>query len=359
MWAMLAGRQGVMPVDRLTAEDRLILWPDEIWPQDIGALAVLEGGSLLDASGHLRIEAVREAIEGRLHLLPRFRQLLYVPRRGLGRPLWVDAPAFDLRDHVRVAELAAPGDEAQLLRTVEQLRRRPLDRSRALWEMWFLPGLPSSRIGLFVRLHHVIADGIAGVASLGMFLDAAPDAIAAAPRPWIPAPWPPAFDLLVDNLRGQAEELGRTLTKIRHPAATLRHARAAWPAMRELLAEEPGPRTSLHRLVGPERKLALIRSSLDVVKDAAHAHQAKVNDVLLAVTAGGLRGLLHSRGEPVEDLVLPIYVPISLRREQPGQEGGNLISQMVVPLPIDISEPGRRLRQIAAGRCGSSSPGNG
>lgn len=75
-------------------------------------------------------------------------------------PLWADAPAFDLSDHVRVVALPAPGDEAQLLLATEQLRRRRLDRSRPLWEMWFLPGLPDARIGLFVRLHHVIADGL-------------------------------------------------------------------------------------------------------------------------------------------------------------------------------------------------------
>jgi diacylglycerol O-acyltransferase / wax synthase len=61
-----------------------MLWPDEIWPQDIGALAVLDGSSLLDADGRFRIEAVREAVAGRLHLVPRFRQLLYGPPRQLG-----------------------------------------------------------------------------------------------------------------------------------------------------------------------------------------------------------------------------------------------------------------------------------
>ena len=76
-------------MERLTEEDQLMLWPDEIWPQDIGALAVLDGSSLLDADGRFRIEAVREAVAGRLHLVPRFRQLLYVPRRRrAGRCGW-------------------------------------------------------------------------------------------------------------------------------------------------------------------------------------------------------------------------------------------------------------------------------
>ena len=92
-------------LERLTAEDRLILWPDEAWPQDIGAVGVLNGSSLLESDGRFRIEAAKQAIAGRLHLLPRFRHVLYVPRRGLGGPLWVDAPAFDLSDHVFVERL--------------------------------------------------------------------------------------------------------------------------------------------------------------------------------------------------------------------------------------------------------------
>ena len=125
---MLAGEPGVWPVDRLTDEDQRMLWPDEIWPQEIGALAVLDGG-LAGPGGRVRVEAVREVIAARLRLVPRFRQLLYVPRPGWGRPLWVDAPAFDLADHVRVVPVPAPGDEAALLRAAEQLRRVRLDRS--------------------------------------------------------------------------------------------------------------------------------------------------------------------------------------------------------------------------------------
>jgi hypothetical protein len=86
-------------------------------------------------------------------------------------------------------------------------------------------------------------------------------------------------------------------------------------------------------MVGPDRTLALIRSDLDLVKEVAHAHAATVNDVLLAVTAGGLRALLRSRGEPVEATMVRIYVPVSLRRRVRGPQQDNLIAQMAVPLP--------------------------
>jgi hypothetical protein len=56
----------------------------------------------------VRVEAVREVIAVRLRLVPRFRQLLYVPRPGLGRPLWGDAPAFESADHVRVVPVPVP-----------------------------------------------------------------------------------------------------------------------------------------------------------------------------------------------------------------------------------------------------------
>ena len=103
-------------LERLTASDLFVLlWDDFGWSGDIGALAILDGTTLLDDDGRVRIEAVRRQLEPRLHLVPRFRQRLYRPPRGLGWPLWVDAPSFDLADHVRIHPLAAHADQAQLL----------------------------------------------------------------------------------------------------------------------------------------------------------------------------------------------------------------------------------------------------
>jgi diacylglycerol O-acyltransferase / wax synthase len=122
------------PLERLTASDLfMLLWDDYGWPNEIGGLAILDGTSLLDRDGRVRIEAVRQRLEPRLHLVPRFRQLLYRPRRGLGWPLWVDAPCFDLADHLRVHPLAAPGDQAQLLQACQDLTRRRVDTARPLW----------------------------------------------------------------------------------------------------------------------------------------------------------------------------------------------------------------------------------
>jgi diacylglycerol O-acyltransferase len=141
--------------------------------------------------------------------------------------------------------------------------------------MWFLTGRRDQRIGLFIRIHHVVADGIAGVAEFGVLLDAAPSTARTSGRPWTPEPEPSARHLLHGNLQRRLATLESGLKNVSHPVAMLRRARAAMPAMRELLTEEPGPDTSLNRVIGQDRTLALMRSSLELVNEAAHMHGPK------------------------------------------------------------------------------------
>ena len=335
-------------LERLTASDLfLLLWDDYGWSTDIGALAILDGTRLLDRDGRVRVDAVRRHLEPRLHLVPRFRQLLYRPRLGLGWPLWVDAPSFDLADHVRVHPVAKPGDQAQLLQACQELARPRLDPALPLWELWLLPGLPQGRVGAYLKLHHAFADGAAAVAAFGALLDLTADAPTPIAPPWSPTPIPAAGELLRDNLRRRRRELGRGWSGLAHPGRTLRRARQAWPAWREVLAEHPAPRTSLNHPVGADRRLVIIRGRLDHTKQIAHLHQAKVNDVVLAAVAGGLRELLASRGEDVQGLVQRAMVTISTHQEQPGQAQGNKPGWMMVPLPLGEPDLVRRLEVIA------------
>ncbi|MGE5829886.1 MAG: wax ester/triacylglycerol synthase family O-acyltransferase [Micromonosporaceae bacterium] len=335
------------PIDRLSTLDEFVFRVSARWPQHIGALAILDGASLLEPSGRFRIEPVLETIGSRLHLVPRFRQVVHVPGRWLGRPLWADAHHFDLTEHIRVHPLSAGSDEAELLSAVERLRSEPMDPSRPLWQMWFLTGLSEGRVALFVRLHHAIADGMAAMTAVASLLDTSPDPAPASAPAWTPASRPAARELLADSIQRHARSVARTLSALIGPRTTLRNLRAAWPALRELLAETPATETSLDRMVGPHRELALIRTTLDAVKRVGHAHGATVNDVLLVATAGGLRTLLRSRGEPVEATTVRIYVPVSLRRGGRGPQQGNLIAQMAVPLPLAIAQAGVRLRRTA------------
>lgn len=336
-----------MIVERLTPLDSMMLGVSQTWPQDIGAIAILDGATLLDPAGRLRIELIRQAVASRLHLVPRFRQVIVSPRRGLGGPFWADDPTFDLAEHVSEHQVALPGSESELLATVEQLRRRPLNPSKPLWDMRFLTGLPDQRLGLFLRIHHSIADGMAAMAAFASFLDLDPDAPATPPVSWTPHSWPSTGELLAENLNHRVHSMMRGLSVVTRPRATMRQLREAWPALRELLTERPATATSLNRMVGSSRQFRLIRADLDAVKRAGRARNATVNDVLLTITAGGVRALFESRGEPLDDTTMKAYAPVSLRLRQGGPEQGNLIAQMAVPLPLGNPNPGERIREVA------------
>lgn len=336
-------------MDRLTASDMfLLLWDDYGWRSDIGGLAILDGTPLLDPEGRLRIDEIRRQIEPRLHLVPRFRQLLCRPRLGLGWPLWVDAASFDMADHVRTHQLEEPGGEAELLAACAQLAQRRMDLARPLWELWLLPGLPGGRVGAYLKLHHALADGGTALATFATLLDLTADSPVAVAPPWTPAPTPGTASLVRDNLGRRWRELGRGTSGFAHPWRTVQEMRRALPAWGEVLTEPSAPRTSLNGPVGDDRKLAVVRSRLDRAKEIAHAHDATVNDVILSAVAGGLRGLLASRGEDVEGLVQRAMVTISLHDERPGQAQGNKPGWMMVPLPLGEPDPVRRLGLIAA-----------
>jgi diacylglycerol O-acyltransferase / wax synthase len=336
------------PLDRLTASDIfLMLWDDYGWATDIGALAILDGRELLDPDGRLRLDDVRRVLEPRLALVPRFRQLLYRPSAGLGWPLWVDAPSFDITHHVRMRPLAAPAGEAELLRACEEIAGRRLDPGRPLWELWLLPGLPGDRVGALVRLHHAMADGAAAMAAFGALMDGVVDPREPARSP-TPSSIPSSRRLLVDNVRRRTREMHGLVVGLRHPARTARRVVGALPAWKEVLTEARAPRTSLNRPVGRDRRLALVRTRLDVTKRIGHAHGAKVNDVVLTAVAGGLRELLRGRGEPVDGLMQRAMVTISLHDEGVGQARGNRPGWMMVPLPVGEPDAVRRLRRIAS-----------
>jgi WS/DGAT/MGAT family acyltransferase len=341
-----------MTLERLTTEERLMLDASHRWPQDIGALAVLDGRELFDDHGRFRLAVAREAFASRLHLVPRFRKIVRIPRRGRGGPFWTDARVFDIADHVRELPLEPPAGEAGLLRAVEALRAGRLDPGRPLWSVWFITGLPERRVAMYVRIHHAIADGIAAMTIVSAFMDRTPDVMAGVmpggASGWTPVAPPSQADLVADTARRWLRTLAVVAAAVLRPSVVVRGIAAAWPATRELLAEPPGDETSIDRLVGEGRNLAIVRFEYGTVRRIGRALGASVNDVLLAASAAGLRRLFVSRGEPVEGVTVRTYVPVSLRRSIRGALQGSEIGQMAVPLSLSHLTPVERLRRIAS-----------
>src|SRR6188472_2739733 len=173
-------------LDRLTAIDASFLHQEgPTSHMHVGGLTLFEGPpppytELLDA------------LRGRLHLVPRYRQKLSVPPAGTGRPLWVDDPSFSIEYHVRHTALPKPGDEPQLLRLAGRIFSQQLDRSKPLWEIWMVEGLQDGGFALISKTHHALVDGIAGVDIAQVVFDLSP-VPAEVPHPdeaWQPAPEP-------------------------------------------------------------------------------------------------------------------------------------------------------------------------
>lgn len=151
-------RLSPLDASNLRVEDRGV-------PMHVAALVILDR-TPLGSSRHDGLQAVRAAVERRLHLVPRLRQVLYRPRPGLGPAVWVDHRGFDIQQHVLARGVPGPGDEEALLSVCAELNSGRLDRSRPLWEMWVLDGLADGHAAILIRLHHVVADGIAAVAMM-------------------------------------------------------------------------------------------------------------------------------------------------------------------------------------------------
>jgi WS/DGAT/MGAT family acyltransferase len=340
-------------VKRLSAFDLMFLrleTPE--WPCHFGGLAVVEGETLLDETGQLRIPEISERLEPRLTNVPQLRRRLLMPGPLGGRPLWVDDPRFQIDRHVFQTPVAFPGGDAELLAAAAHVCERPLRRSRPLWELWFFTGMPDGRVGMMLKLHHAVADGMAAVAIMGALFDLAPDAADPAPVPWVPASLPSERSLVADNLATKWEAVRRTAVQMLEPgfaerawtsAGRLRRIGASYAGRNEDLQ---APRTSLNRPVRAGRRVRRLRLDLAAMKEIAHAHDGKVNDVVLDLWAGGVRHLLVSRGERVDGIELITSVPVSLRDEANAGVVENRSGWIALALPAWEPDAGRRLHLI-------------
>ena len=329
-----------MGVERLSPTDAMELACD-VTGTSMQVAAVL----VLDNAGWLDVAAVREALRRRISAIPRLRQRLLDVPFGCGRPVWIDDLSFDIRHHVGSVRCVLPGDEQALMDVVAETVTKPLRPGRPLWSATLVTGLGDGQGALVLVFHHVLADGIGGLAVLGRLVDGPPvDVDANFPR----RP-PRSRDLLVDRLLST----GRTVARLPAGLARLRAAAAELGATNGPNA----PRCTLNRPIGTNRVLGVARADLDAVHAAARAEGGTINDVVLTAVAGAVRAVLANRGETVDQLV--ISMPVSARRQASTTKLGNQVGVIPVMVPT-IGEPIQRLAQVAriTGQRKTASPGS-
>jgi WS/DGAT/MGAT family acyltransferase len=335
-------------LDRLTALDASFLSNESSSSHmHIGAILIFEGPPP-------RYVDLVEHIRGRLPHVPRFRQKLVVPPLEAGRPLWADDVNFNLSYHIRHTALPEPGGEAQLKRLVGRVFSQQLDRSKPLWEMWLVQGLEEDRFAILTKTHHAMVDGVSGV-DIGTVLFELEPMPEPAPvsESWIPEPEPNTTQLVArgisDALATPVKLAERAVAAVRRPEAAARRAVEAVEGLTEVVSAfaDPAPDVPLNQPIGPHRRYVFARSELATFKRIKDSLGGTVNDVVLAVVTGALRGWLQARGVRTEGLELRALVPVSIRSEDEQGNLGNRIALMRGPLPVYIGDPVRRLHTIS------------
>ena len=334
-------------MDRLSSVDFSFLTNESASSHmHVGAILIFEGPppSYEDLLDHVR---------SRAHLVPRFRQKLAHPPAQTGRPFWIDDPNFNLEYHVRHSALPAPGSEEQLRRMAGRVFSQQLDRDKPLWEIWLVDGLEDDRFAVLSKTHHALVDGISGVDIATVLFDLKPvPEPAETDRDWAPSPEPSSLTLAakgVEGILGTPLGLARRVGQaIGHPEATARRLAEGLEGVGEIgwAFANPAPKLPLNVEIGSHRRYVWVRSDLAQFKKVKDALGGTVNDVVLAVVAGGLRDWLRSRGIRTQGLELRAQVPVSIRAPDEHGQLGNRLAAMRAPLPIYIDDPVRCLRVV-------------
>jgi diacylglycerol O-acyltransferase / wax synthase len=293
-------------------------------------------------------------------LEPLRRRVVEVPF-GLDHPYWAVDPSIDLDFHIRELHLARPGLDDQLAEQVCRIVGRPMDRTRPLWEVYVIDGIQDGRWALLTKFHHATIDGAAGQLMMEMLTDATPDVPApGASRPWQPEPVSTDTELLrlalghlarnpfnamrvqarivaqladaagIDGLSSAAAVAGGAVKRIAH----LR--KGDWPNI------PLPPRTPWNKTITPHRRFAMRTASLENIKRLKAATGGTVNDVVMAICAGGLREYLLAHAA-LPDRPLRAAVPVSIRTGDEADPWINRVSAIVAELPTDCDDPLERV----------------
>jgi diacylglycerol O-acyltransferase len=334
--------------DRLSWGDTVFLHLErEGMPLNVASICVFEG--------EVAFKDCLQFIESKLPLLPRYLKRLVSAPFGIGLPTWEYDPEFKLGRHVRDVRLKH-GTENELKELAGKLFGTVMDRQHPLWDITVIRGLKGNRTGLIFRLHHCMADGIAGVGIMNVLLDSNPEA----PRPprkrlklQKPAAADPLGALTSEFVESYSDFVKRILSALNDLLNMAERAAANGGSdldTGEFVGLLPEITAFTQRLrfnvlyKGPQ-KFTFTQVSLADIKAIKRAWGTSVNDVILAVVTATIRRYCESHGDPVKGKLLRIMVPVNLRGSTTASELGNRISLVPITIPLDIKSP---LRLLAA-----------
>ncbi|HEV3231617.1 MAG TPA: wax ester/triacylglycerol synthase family O-acyltransferase, partial [Candidatus Dormibacteraeota bacterium] len=317
----------------------------------VGGIATFEPGDW--KSDEERYEALVRQIEPRLDLMPRYRQKVAFLPMNVDVPAWVDDEQFDISFHVRRAALPKPGGAKEICEFIERVYSRQLDRRHPLWELYYLEGLEGGRWGLVTKTHHALVDGLSALELVTVLLDTTDEYEPPRERSrWSAHKEPTGLDLVLESLRHRASQpMGLVRSAVQaasNPGRLAASLAESAGALAVAVRESRAPDSPLNGPTGPSRAFRYSRFQLAEFKEIKTAFGATINDVVLGVVSGGLRKYLELHDEDVDHMTIKALCPVSLRDESQKTALGNVLSMLLVNLPVNEPFPAARMRQAKA-----------
>ncbi|HVO24539.1 MAG TPA: wax ester/triacylglycerol synthase family O-acyltransferase [Candidatus Margulisiibacteriota bacterium] len=318
--------------------------------------ALLHVAGIYTFAHQLDYASLLRYVRERLDLIPRYTQRAVMVPLNLAHPTWEEDPDFDIHQHVLRHRLKSGHDDAALATLCAKLFAEPLDRSRPLWEMHLIEGYRNG-CAMLAKTHHAMIDGASGVQLINLLMDPTPKPATVEPllprprsRGALPNPLMLVAQGLLDTARTQLTVARQAAGLLTHPARAVAEGRATVDAVATLARTllSGAPPTLFNGPIGRRRALAWTRLSLNEVKATKNRLGGTVNDVVLAVISGALRTYLQAHSMKIDRTELKAMVPVNVRSEHDQLKLGNRVSMMVAPLPIGITDPIERLRQVSA-----------
>ena len=305
-------------------------------------LAVIEIGDLKGRK--FGIDEFREVIRARLHKLDPFRyQLVDIPLK-MHHPMWRENCEVDLDYHVRPFRVDSPGGRRQLDEAVGRIASTPLDRSRPLWEMYFIEGLANGRIAVLGKIHHALADGVASANLLARGMDLL-DGPQSDDSSYATDPAPSTGELVRSAVADHMRHIGRLPGVMRYTAQGIGRVRKSNKKLSSELTRPftPPPSFMNHR-VDAQRRFATATLALADVKETAKHLGVTINDMVLAISAGALRKLsLKYDGQADHPLLASVPVSFDFSRDR---ISGNYFTGVMMVVPIELEDPLERVKAV-------------
>jgi diacylglycerol O-acyltransferase len=297
-----------------------------------------------DFVGDFTFDVFRSWLRRRLPLLDPLRyKLVEVPFK-LHHPMWLENCEIDLDYHLRRVGVPSPGGRRELDQIIGEIASGALDRSRPLWEIYFVEGMAHGRFAAVIKVHHALADGTAAANLIARAIypkygdqDEEDQHASTAP--------PTKGELLRAAGRDHLHQIANLPRLVRGTAAGVSRMRRRTKErgeQPELAPSFHAPKTFINHVVSPERRFATATLSLADVKQTSNHLGTTVNDLVLSIAAGALRELLL-RYDGRADHPIIASVPTSLDTS-PDRLSGNELAAMFVSLPVHIEDPLERVR---------------